>query len=82
MRCVGHCSVSPTMNQTRNLLRSSSAKAVGLPTFNPHSFRKTLALFANELDLTREEEKAWSQNFGHESVRTTRESYGALPEHK
>ena len=56
--------------------------AAGLPAFNPHSFRKTLALFADELDLSREEEKAWSQNFGHEQVRTTRESYGALSEHR
>ncbi len=70
-----------TAEPIRRIFRDAF-KAVGLPAFNPHSFRKTLALFADELDLTREEEKAWSQNFGHESVRTTRETYGTLPEHK
>lgn len=70
-----------TAEPIRRIFRDAFT-AVGLPAFNPHSFRKTLALFADELDLTREEEKAWSQNFGHESVRTTRESYGTLPEHK
>lgn len=70
-----------TAEPIRRIFRDAFT-AVGLPAFNPHSFRKTLAIFADELNLTREEEKAWSQNFGHESVRTTRESYGALPEHK
>jgi integrase/recombinase XerD len=35
--------------------------------FNPHSFRKALAL------------KAWSQNLGHEDVMTTLRSYGEVP---
>ena len=56
--------------------------AAGLPACNPHLLRKTLALDADTLNLTREEEKAWSQNFGHESVWTTRESYGTLPGHR
>ena len=57
-------------------------EAAGLPAFNPHSFRRTLALHMDTLDLSREEEKAYSQNFGHESIWTTRESYGTLPEHR
>lgn len=69
-----------TAEPIRRIFRDAFT-AVGLPAFNPHSFRKTLALYSDELDLSREEEKAWSQNFGHEHVRTTRESYGALPEH-
>ena len=44
--------------------------------------RKTLALHADTLNLTREEEKAWSQNCGHDSVWTTRESYRKLPAHR
>lgn len=56
--------------------------AAGLPACNPHLLRKTLALDADTLNLTREEEKAWSQNCGHESVWTTRESYGTLPGHR
>ncbi len=65
----------------RRIFRAAFA-AAGLPTFNPHSLRKTLALHADSLNLTREEEKAYSQNFGHESIWTTRESYGTLPEHR
>ena len=54
----------------------------GLPYANPHSFRRTLALHMDGLNLTLEEEKAMSQNFGHDHVRTTREYYGALPDHR
>lgn len=50
--------------------------AAGLPYFNPHSFRKTLALLGGQLCRTPEEYKAWSQNLGHESVLTTFSSYG------
>ena len=38
-----------------------------LPYFNPHSFRKTLALLGQGLCRTPEEFKAWSQNLGHEN---------------
>ena len=65
----------------RRIFKSAFA-AAGQPACNPHLLRKTLALHGDTLNLTREEEKAWSQNFGHESVWTTRESYGTLPEHK
>ncbi len=46
-------------------------EAAGLPYFNPHSFRKTLALFGERLCKTPEAFKAWSQNFAHEDVMTT-----------
>jgi len=65
----------------REIFRAAFEKA-GLPYPNPHSLRMTLALHADTLNLTREEEKAYSQNFGHEHVRTTRESYGTLPAHR
>ncbi len=65
----------------RQIFREAFA-AAGLPYANPHSFRDTLALHGDSLNLTREEEKAYSQNFGHESVWTTRESYGTLPAHR
>ena len=48
----------------------------GLPYFNPHSFRKTLALLGGKQCRTPEEYKAWSQNLGHEHVLTTFCSYG------
>jgi integrase len=57
-------------------------KAVGLPYFNPHSFRKTLALLGGELCQTPEQYKAWSQNLGHEHVLTTFTSYGNVSSHR
>src|SRR5262245_15517089 len=50
--------------------------AAGLPYFNPHSFRKTLALLGGKICKSPEEYKAWSQNLGHENVLTTFSSYG------
>jgi integrase len=50
--------------------------AAGFPYFNPHGFRKTLALLGGELCKTPEQYKAWSQNLGHEHVLTTFTSYG------
>jgi integrase len=51
---------------------------VGLPYFNPHSFRKTLAALGERLCTTPEAFKAWSQNLAHENVLTTFTSYGAV----
>ncbi|MFQ3231037.1 tyrosine-type recombinase/integrase [Reinekea sp.] len=50
--------------------------AADLPTFNPHSFRNTLAALGEALCQSPEEFKAWSQNLGHEGVLTTFYSYG------
>ena len=52
--------------------------AAGLPYFNPHSFRKTLAQLGERLCTTPEAFKAWSQNLGHDSVLTTFASYGEV----
>ncbi len=52
--------------------------AAGLPYFNPHSFRKTLARLGEAICTTPEEFKAWSQNLGHEKVLTTFLSYGEV----
>ena len=56
--------------------------AAGLPYFNPHSFRKTLALLGGQICKTPEEYKAWSQNLGHENVLTTFSSYGDVARHR
>jgi integrase len=56
--------------------------AAGFPYFNPHSFRKTLALLGGELCQTPEQYKAWSQNLGHEHVLTTFTSYGNVSSHR
>jgi len=47
----------------------------GLPTFGPHSFRKTLVRWADKHFQTREGFKAFSQNIGHDSVVTTISAY-------
>src|SRR6266699_156378 len=59
----------------RTIFKDAFASA-GLPYFNPHSFRKTLALLGGRICKTPEEYKAWSQNLGHDHVLTTFSSYG------
>jgi len=56
--------------------------ASSLPYFNPHSFRKTLALLGGQICNSPEEYKAWSQNLGHENVLTTFSSYGDVAGHR
>ena len=54
-------------------------EGAGLPHFNPHSFRKTLAQQGQRLCRGNiEAMKAWSQNLGHEELMTTFTSYGTL----
>jgi integrase/recombinase XerD len=57
-------------------------EAVGLPYFNPHSFRSTLALHGQRTCRTHEDLKAWSQNFAHNSLMTTLFSYGQVEERR
>ena len=59
----------------RHIFKEAFA-AVGLPYFNPHSFRRTLALLGGRICRTPEEYKAWSQKLGHDHVMTTFSSYG------
>ena len=61
----------------RKIFKDAFASA-GLPYFNPHSFRKTLAQLGQKLCRTPEQFKAWSQNLGHEKVLTTFSSYGEV----
>jgi integrase len=53
-------------------------EAAGLPYFNPHCFRNTLAALGEKVCKTPEQFKAWSQNLAHENVLTTFTSYGAV----
>jgi integrase len=55
---------------------------VGLPNFNPHSFRHSLAVLGEKICRTPEEWKAYSQNFGHSSPMTTFNSYGPVAPHR
>jgi integrase len=57
-------------------------EAAGLPYFNPHSFRRTLAQLGETMCQTPEQFKAWSQNLGHEGVLTTFYSYGSVAERR
>ncbi len=52
--------------------------AAGLPYYNPHSIRATLARLGQIMCRTPEELKAWSQNLGHSDVLTTFTSYGQV----
>jgi integrase len=65
----------------RAIFKSAFA-ASGLPYFNPHSFRKTLALLGGRMCKSPEDYKAWSQNLGHENVLTTFSSYGDVGRHR
>jgi integrase len=65
----------------RKIFKDAFAE-VGLPYFNPHSFRKTLALLGGQICKSPEEYKAWSQNLGHEHVLTTFSSYGDVARHR
>lgn len=56
--------------------------AAGLPYFNPHSFRDTLAQYGERVCPTIEAYKAWSQNLGHARAMTTLTSYGTLAPHR
>lgn len=60
----------------------ASFQRVGLPYFNPHSFRNTLALLADTKCRNAEDLKAWSQNLGHSHVLTTLTSYGTVAHHR
>jgi integrase len=66
-----------TATPIRTIFREAFQRS-GLPYFNPHSFRRTLVLLAEQNCRTPEEFKAWSQNLGHEQVLTTFTSYGAV----
>jgi integrase len=61
----------------RKIFKEAFERA-GLPPFNPHSFRKTLARLGQKQCGTIEAMKAWSQNLGHEELMTTFASYGTL----
>jgi integrase len=65
----------------RKIFKNTFA-AAGMAYFNPHSFRKTLALIGGQVCKSPEEYKAWSQNLGHENVLTTFSSYGDVGRHR
>jgi integrase len=65
----------------RRIFKEAFERA-GLPYYHPHSFRHTVARHGEKMDLTPEQWKAYSQNFGHSSPMTTFNSYGAVAPHR
>jgi integrase len=57
-------------------------EAAGIPYFNPHLVRKTLAQMGMAPDTSIETFAAWSQNLGHEHMLTTLDHYGKLPDER
>ena len=66
-----------TASPIRTIFREAFDR-VGLPYFNPHSFRHTLTQLGQKIPMTPEQFKAWSQNLGHKNVLTTFTSYGEV----
>ncbi|MEM1360408.1 MAG: site-specific integrase [Pseudomonadota bacterium] len=65
--------------QAINAVIKAAFRAAKLPEYSAHSFRKTLAMLANQRCSTLEEHKAWSQNLGHEHLATTVTAYMPVP---
>jgi integrase len=76
-----HCGLERRHWKTTSPIRTIFREAfegTDLPYFHPHSLRHTLARLGETLCRTPEEFKAWSQNLGHDKVRTTFDSYGSV----
>ena len=63
--------------KVRAIIKAASAH-IGIPYFNPHNIRKTLALYGDTVARTQKQKKAWSQNLGHRHIATTENYYGKL----
>lgn len=70
-----------TAQPVRDLVRKAFENA-GIPYFHPHTFRHMLTAQAYNYCKTAKQLKAWSQNFGHESILTTLASYGKIDLHE
>lgn len=66
--------------QTVRDIFKQAFNGAGLQYYIPHSFRKTLVLWAME-HCSQRQFKAISQNIGHENAMTTYNAYGKLPIH-
>jgi site-specific recombinase XerD len=64
-----------TADPIRKICRRACERA-GVPYFPPHTVRRTLTLLGEQLCVSGEQFKAWSQNLGHLKVLTTWLSYG------
>jgi integrase len=61
----------------RTIFRKAYERA-GLPYFNPHSLRHAIEDMGERRCRTDAERKAWSQNLGHEHIRTSFDAYAPM----
>lgn len=66
-----------TSGPVRKIFRNAFER-IGLPYFNPHSVRHTIAHMGETRCRNDAERKAWSQNMGHEHVKTTLDAYAPM----
>lgn len=81
-QCVGLGRTGYANASKLNAIIKDAFASVQMPSYTPHSFRKTLTHFANTKCTTVEEFKAWSMNLGHENVATTINSYLPVTSHR
>lgn len=77
--------IEPAFWQSPNSMRTifkERFKAAGIDYFSPHTFRHLAVSLATQKCKNAEEFKAVSQNFGHEDVGTTFQTYGTLGNNK
>jgi integrase len=77
--------IEPLHWKTTSPIRAIFKKAfknAGLPYFTPHTFRNTLAIHGEQVCITAEHFKAWSQNLGHANTLVTFNSYGTIGTHR
>lgn len=70
-----------TPGPVRKIIKAATADA-GMPCFNPHAIRSTIAGMFFGLARSLEGLKALSQNLGHEDIRTTFEHYANMSEER
>ncbi len=60
---------------TLNKIIRNAFANVQMPEYTPHSFRKTLMKYGDDVCENMEQLKAWSMNLGHENLATSINSY-------
>lgn len=66
-----------TATPLRKIVKTATQRA-GIAEFRPHAIRATVARLGDTMATTFEEQKAWSQNLGHEHIATTANYYAKL----
>jgi integrase len=66
-----------TQQKVRDIIREACERS-DVTAFHPHQIRKTLAIMRLQLNLTAKQNKAFSQNLGHERIETTDQHYSKL----